>query len=100
MLRFDLEGSHKLEMENSEVKSVDSSQCVQVAVNIRPLITSELLIGCTDCISVSPGEPQVPKLLFNYFVANEFLAFILPADEMYVIESLLRTLEVFLLYLY
>ncbi|ONI35368.1 hypothetical protein PRUPE_1G532000 [Prunus persica] len=38
---------------------MDSSECVRVAVNIRPLITSELLIGCTDCISVAPGEPQV-----------------------------------------
>ncbi|OIW16560.1 hypothetical protein TanjilG_17733 [Lupinus angustifolius] len=41
-------------MEHSE-----SMQCVRVAVNIRPLVTSELLIGCTDCISVVPGEPQV-----------------------------------------
>ena len=48
-----------LEMENSEVRTVDSSQCVRVAVNVRPLITSELLLGCTDCISVVPGEPQV-----------------------------------------
>ncbi|KAG2698726.1 hypothetical protein I3760_07G163000 [Carya illinoinensis] len=46
-------------MEISEVKNADSSQCVRVAVNIRPLITSELLLGCTDCISVVPGEPQV-----------------------------------------
>ncbi|XP_010277504.1 PREDICTED: kinesin-like protein KIN-4C isoform X2 [Nelumbo nucifera] len=55
-------------MENSEVKSSggsgashekDSSQCVRVAVNIRPLITTELLVGCTDCITVVPGEPQV-----------------------------------------
>ncbi|KAM1427671.1 hypothetical protein ACFX1T_019751 [Malus domestica] len=38
---------------------MDSSECVQVAVNVRPLITSELLVGCTDCISVVPGEPQV-----------------------------------------
>ncbi|QHN92582.1 Chromosome-associated kinesin [Arachis hypogaea] len=37
----------------------DSTQCVRVAVNIRPLITSELLLGCTDCITVVPGEPQV-----------------------------------------
>ncbi|XP_044475240.1 kinesin-like protein KIN-4C [Mangifera indica] len=42
---------------DSEAK--DSSQCVRVAVNIRPLITSELLNGCTDCITVVPGEPQV-----------------------------------------
>ncbi|XP_052190955.1 kinesin-like protein KIN-4C isoform X2 [Diospyros lotus] len=44
-------------MENSEGK--DSSQCVRVAVNIRPLITAELLVGCTDCVTVVPGEPQV-----------------------------------------
>ncbi|KAL6960207.1 hypothetical protein U1Q18_045834 [Sarracenia purpurea var. burkii] len=37
----------------------DSWQCVKVAVNIRPLVTTELLIGCTDCITVVPGEPQV-----------------------------------------
>ncbi|KAJ0085394.1 hypothetical protein Patl1_08660 [Pistacia atlantica] len=42
---------------DSEAK--DSSQCVRVAVNIRPLITSELLNGCTDCITVVPGVPQV-----------------------------------------
>lgn len=34
-------------------------ECVKVAVNIRPLITSELLLGCADCVSVVPGEPQV-----------------------------------------
>lgn len=50
---------HRVEMENSEVK--DSSQCVRVAVNIRPLVTPELLVGCTDCITVVPGEPQVRK---------------------------------------
>ncbi|KAF8377384.1 hypothetical protein HHK36_030761 [Tetracentron sinense] len=54
-------------MENSELKSAssgtshekDPSQCVRVAVNIRPLITTELLVGCTDCITVVSGEPQV-----------------------------------------
>ncbi|CAM8983309.1 unnamed protein product [Rhodiola kirilowii] len=48
-------------MENSETKGneKDLTQCVRVAVNVRPLITSELLIGCTDCITVPPGEPQV-----------------------------------------
>ncbi|KAJ0986686.1 hypothetical protein J5N97_005042 [Dioscorea zingiberensis] len=34
-------------------------ECVKVAVNIRPLITSELLMGCADCVTVVPGEPQV-----------------------------------------
>jgi hypothetical protein len=32
---------------------------VKVAVNVRPLITPELLLGCTDCVTVTPGEPQV-----------------------------------------
>ncbi|KAK4352319.1 hypothetical protein RND71_027837 [Anisodus tanguticus] len=44
-------------METSEAK--DTSQCVRVAVNVRPLVTSELLIGCTDCVTVVPDEPQV-----------------------------------------
>ncbi|XP_059631252.1 kinesin-like protein KIN-4C [Cornus florida] len=44
-------------MENSETK--DLSQCVRVAVNVRPLVTAELLVGCTDCVTVAPGEPQV-----------------------------------------
>ena len=55
-----------LEMENSEVRNGDSSQCVRVAVNVRPLITPELLLGCTDCISVVPGEPQVPMYIYTY----------------------------------
>ncbi|KAL5160462.1 putative cyclic nucleotide-gated ion channel 20, chloroplastic [Glycine soja] len=42
-----------LEMENS-----NSTQCVRVAVKVWPLITSELMLGCTDCISMVPGEPQ------------------------------------------
>ncbi|XP_022941355.1 kinesin-like protein KIN-4C isoform X1 [Cucurbita moschata] len=46
-------------MENLDGKSADSSQSVRVAVNIRPLITPELMVGCTDCITVVPGEPQV-----------------------------------------
>ncbi|KAA8528360.1 hypothetical protein F0562_035715 [Nyssa sinensis] len=59
-------------MENSETK--DSSQCVRVAVNIRPLVTSELLVGCTDCITVVPGEPQVQigshAFTFDYVFGN------------------------------
>ncbi|CAH8362049.1 unnamed protein product [Eruca vesicaria subsp. sativa] len=38
---------------------MDDSECVRVAVNIRPLITTELLNGCSDCITVPPNEPQV-----------------------------------------
>lgn len=37
----------------------DSTQSVRVAVNIRPLVTPELLVGCTDCITVYPAQKQV-----------------------------------------
>ncbi|KAL6504271.1 hypothetical protein OROGR_026194 [Orobanche gracilis] len=37
----------------------ESSQSVRVAVNVRPLVTPELLVGCTDCITVFPSEKQV-----------------------------------------
>ncbi|XP_073281947.1 kinesin-like protein KIN-4C [Primulina huaijiensis] len=37
----------------------DSSQSVRVSVNIRPLVTPELLMGCTDCITVYPAQKQV-----------------------------------------
>ncbi|KAK9130015.1 hypothetical protein Sjap_010502 [Stephania japonica] len=51
-------------MESTDAKlgpngTSNNKDCVKVAVNIRPLITAELLVGCTDCISVVPGEPQV-----------------------------------------
>ncbi|KAK4434246.1 Kinesin-like protein KIN-4C [Sesamum alatum] len=41
------------------MESSESSQSVRVAVNIRPLVTSELLVGCTDCITVYPAQKQV-----------------------------------------
>ncbi|KAK0579814.1 hypothetical protein LWI29_031843 [Acer saccharum] len=59
-------------MECSKVKK--SSQNVRVAVNIRPLLTRELLLGCTDCITVVPGEPQVRigshAFTFDYVYGN------------------------------
>lgn len=30
-----------------------------VAVNIRPLIGQELVEGCRECVTVTPGQPQV-----------------------------------------
>ncbi|XP_022849582.1 kinesin-like protein KIN-4C isoform X1 [Olea europaea var. sylvestris] len=61
-----------MEMNNSDNK--DSLQCVRVAVNIRPLVTSELLVGCTDCISVFPAESQVQigshSFTFDYIFGN------------------------------
>jgi hypothetical protein len=37
---------------------------VKVVVNVRPLITQELLLGCTDCVTFTPGEPQVRTIPF------------------------------------
>lgn len=66
------------EMEATRSKAAtserDASQCVRVAVNVRPLITPELLIGCTDCITIVPGEPQVQigshAFTFDYVYGN------------------------------
>lgn len=46
-------------MGSSEIASQQQGDSVKVAVNVRPLITPELLQGCTDCVTVTPGEPQV-----------------------------------------
>lgn len=46
-------------MESSEEAKALHKDCVKVAVNVRPLVTTELLMGCTDCVTVVPGEPQV-----------------------------------------
>lgn len=52
-----------------------SDDCVKVAVNIRPLITAELLNGSTDCVIVTPGEPQVKSRhrSFNFLALFFFL---------------------------
>ena len=51
---------------------MEKSESVRVAVNIRPLITTELLNGCTDCITVVPGEPQVILFYKNFPVNFDF----------------------------
>ncbi|KAK9758401.1 hypothetical protein RND81_01G227200 [Saponaria officinalis] len=49
-------------------------ECVRVAVNVRPLITTELLLGCTDCISLLPDQSQVQigshAFTFDYVFGN------------------------------
>ncbi|KAL7127691.1 hypothetical protein ABFS83_14G268900 [Erythranthe nasuta] len=50
----------------------ESSQSVRVAVNIRPLVTPELLIGCTDCITVYPSEKQVQIGSHSFTYDNVF----------------------------
>ncbi|KMT00214.1 hypothetical protein BVRB_1g020280 [Beta vulgaris subsp. vulgaris] len=64
-------------MENNgdgKSSSTHDKECVRVAVNVRPLITPELIIGCTDCITVFPGEPQVQigshSFTFDYVYGN------------------------------
>ncbi|KAF8756780.1 hypothetical protein HU200_011055 [Digitaria exilis] len=47
-------------METSEAAAAPQQKdSVKVAVNVRPLITVELQDGCTDCVTVTPGEPQL-----------------------------------------
>ncbi|XP_052886139.1 kinesin-like protein KIN-4A isoform X1 [Gossypium arboreum] len=42
-----------------ETTPVSEDCCVKVAVHVRPLIVDEKLQGCNDCVTVSPGKPQV-----------------------------------------
>lgn len=61
---------------------MESTECVRVAVNIRPLITPELLNGCTDCITVAPKEPQVlyPKGFSFPFFCVSFSPFLFSGE--------------------
>ena len=38
-----------------------AAESVVVAINIRPLVDSELAEGCKECLLVTPGEPQVRR---------------------------------------
>ncbi|KAE8674765.1 Kinesin-like protein FRA1 [Hibiscus syriacus] len=42
-----------------EVAAASEDCCVKVAVHVRPLIGDEKLQGCKDCVTVTPGKPQV-----------------------------------------
>ena len=37
-----------------------NADAVCVAVHIRPLVDAELAQGCQPCLTVTPGQPQVP----------------------------------------
>lgn len=58
-----------MEISDAKAPNHDKSECVRVAVNIRPLIEPELVVGCTDCITVVPGETQV---LFSCLLSSFF----------------------------
>lgn len=47
----------------------EATQAVQVALNVRPLITQERIQGCKDCILVVPGEPQVCLIVRFLFLS-------------------------------
>ena len=56
---------------------------VKVAVHIRPLISDERLHGCKECVTVSPGKPQVLFVsiyiyiyIFFFFLKNLKLLFL------------------------
>ena len=54
----------RVPMENQEAAVAQQPKdSVKVAVNVRPLITAELQDGCTDCVTITPSEPQVPICL-------------------------------------
>lgn len=36
-----------------------AGESVCVAINIRPLVAAELEEGCKECLTITPGEPQV-----------------------------------------
>lgn len=44
-----------------------SENCsVKVAVHIRPLIGDERVQGCKECVTVTPGKPQVSRVFFPF----------------------------------
>ena len=74
----------KIEMESSDGRN--GSQSVRVAVNVRPLVTPELLVGCSDCISVTPGEPQVISLTLAYLLISSLLRFVVKCFYMLLVN--------------
>lgn len=42
-----------------EASSSPENCSVKVAVHVRPLIGDERVQGCKECVSVTPGKPQV-----------------------------------------
>jgi len=57
-------------------KEAATTQAVQVAVNIRPLIAMERVQGCKDCITIVPGEPQVSRSSLCFFFCMKFHSFL------------------------
>lgn len=43
---------------HDEFKDQDEC-CVCVAVKVRPLVASEVALGCDECLAITPGRPQL-----------------------------------------
>jgi len=48
-----------------------ASEAVMVAVHVRPLIEQELEQGCAECLTVTPGAPQVIQYIYILHVSAE-----------------------------
>ncbi|CAM6029514.1 unnamed protein product [Sphagnum balticum] len=64
-------------------KEATTTQAVQVAVNIRPLIAMERVQGCSDCIAIVPGEPQVQIGHHSFTFDYVFGSSALPLDSIF-----------------
>ncbi|KAH8934010.1 hypothetical protein BDL97_18G061300 [Sphagnum fallax] len=64
-------------------KEAATTQAVQVAVNIRPLIAMERVQGCKDCITIVPGEPQVQIGHHSFTFDYVFGSTALPLDSIF-----------------
>ncbi|KAK6116090.1 hypothetical protein DH2020_008359 [Rehmannia glutinosa] len=63
------------------MENCESSQSVRVAVNIRPLVTPELLVGCTDCITVYPAQKQV-------FISTALLSYVQIGSHAFTFDNI------------
>ncbi|XP_078441740.1 P-loop containing nucleoside triphosphate hydrolases superfamily protein isoform X2 [Wolffia australiana] len=72
-----------MEAADGKAAQHEKAEAVRVAVNIRPLVEPELLNGCTDCITVVPGEPQVQIGAHSFTYDYVYGASCFPSSEMY-----------------
>ncbi|KAI3958707.1 hypothetical protein MKW98_030372 [Papaver atlanticum] len=66
------------------------SDCVKVAVMVRPLIDKELLLGCVDCVSVVPGgenEPPQVEIGSKSFVFDHVYKITAPATSCSIFDD-------------
>jgi hypothetical protein len=57
-------------------KEAATTQAVQVAVNIQPLIAMGRVQGCKDCITIVPSEPQISTSSLCFCFCMRFHSFL------------------------